>query len=190
MNCRRVSWVEVRLRENGSTTQDLERTETSPCTPESLLGVCKAGPSGIFAGLLKAKALERCRIRASVGVGCTGWSLRRRLDDRSARLGLSFRQVADHVVDLPQSLLSQPGARPCRPLVDISVSGCADDSSPLRDVDVDALDRAAGTCCGAISALTLMGRRRWRSTARFCGVPGLMRTRSSRCSLPWSRRWE
>jgi len=57
----------------------------------------------------------------------------------------NFRQVADHVADLPQSLLSQLGARWCYFRMIFAFPGERTIRRLLCDVDADALDRAAGT---------------------------------------------
>ena len=57
----------------------------------------------------------------------------------------NFRQVADHVADLPQSLLRQLGARWCHFRKEFAFPGERTIRRVLGATDADELDRAAGT---------------------------------------------
>jgi predicted transposase YbfD/YdcC len=78
----------------------------------------------------------------------------------------NFRQVADHVADLPQSLLGQLGARWCYFRMTFAFPGERTIRRLLCDVDADELDRAAGTWlrsnigvdAGGVLALAIDGK--------------------------------
>lgn len=110
----------------------------------ALSGVPQSGAEWDFAGLLKALGTvpdpRKRRGRMYGLVFVLAASLIAVLAGAS-----NFRQVADHVADLPQSLLSQLGARWCYFRMIFAFPGERTIRRLLCDVDADELDRAAGT---------------------------------------------
>ena len=107
-------------------------------------GVPQSGAEWDFAGLLKALGTvpdpRKRRGRMYGLVFVLAASLIAVLAGAS-----NFRQVADHVADLPQSLLGQLGARWCYFRMIFAFPGERTIRRLLCDVDADELDRAAGT---------------------------------------------